>query len=297
MSQQLSVIEKFASHVQSEKFRTQLTQALPPSISVDRFTRVLLTAWQINPDVLQCESKSVFTAVLSAAQQGLMPDGREGVILKYSVKAKDPTTGQWAKTDKAQFQPMVAGVIKRFAEAEVSAYAGTVYANDHFEAWNDDAGQHVIHKPKHFGDRGEWLGCYAVATINGRTYVEVAGVDEIHKIRSKSKGAFDYDGNLKGPWLDWPERMGQKSMLHRLGRRVPMSANTDAAERLARTINADREDFEPTDTIPTATEPPQQPRSRPRVFDGVATTVADENAPESPAEPVSVDPVTQEDEF
>lgn len=264
MSKEL--VAQVSATIAAPEFQSKIAAALPANVSVDRFTRCLLTAWQINPDILSCERTSLYMSVLTAAQQGLMPDGREGVIVKFSVKVGE----KWI--DKAQFMPMVAGVIKRFADAGVSVYAGSVYSADQFRAWNDDTGQHVLHTPVHFGERGEWLGCYAVATVNGSTYVEIAGIPEIQKIRSKSKGAFDRNGDLKGPWLDWPERMGQKSLLHRLGRRVPLPVNSDAAERLARTVNADREEFE---DIPQAepertVTPVSEPRTRPAVFDRLA---------------------------
>jgi phage RecT family recombinase len=261
------LVAQYGNTISTPEFQSKLAAALPANISVDRFTRVLLTAWQINPDILQCDKTSVYMAVLTAAQQGLMPDGREGAIVKFG--------------NRAQFMPMVAGVIKRFAEAEVKAYAGSVYERDSFAAWNDDTGQHIEHRPAWFGDRGEWIGCYAVGHVNGTTYVEIADIAELHRIRSKSRGAVRSDGTVVGPWADWPERMGQKSMLHRLGRRVPMLANNDAAERLARTVAADRDEYDGTDAVHPA-EPPetassataQPPRqTRPRVFDAVATVV------------------------
>lgn len=283
MSTQVAVIEKFATTLKSERVQQQLAEALPPNISRDRFTRALLTAWQINPGILSCTTTSVFTAVLSAAQQGLMPDGREGAIVAYG--------------DRAQFMPMVAGVIKRFAEAGVSVYAGSVYSKDKFDAWNDDAGQHVEHRPAWFsGDRGEWVGCYAVATVDGRTYVEIADMAELKRIQAASRA-----GN-SGPWKQWPERMGQKSMLHRLGRRVPLPVNSDAAERLARTVNADRDGFDdepPAPTTVTPTEPAQTARSRPRVFDQVeaATDVPTEPEAAGNAAQGDSEPPAYKDEF
>lgn len=270
MSAATQLVAKFGNTIQTPEFQSKITAALPSNVSPDRFTRCLLTAWQTNPDILTCDATSVYTAVLVAAQQGLVPDGREGAIVKY---------GQ-----RAQFLPMVAGIIKRFAEAGVSVYAGSVYESDEFRAWNDDAGQHVRHAPKHFGDRGEWLGCYAVASLNGTTYVEIAGIDELNRIRAASRGAVRPDGTITGPWAQWPERMGQKSMLHRLGRRVPIPAVNDAAERLARTIEADRDGFaEPAQAAqePAQAAKPAGPR-RPSVFDAIA-------GQEAAREPVTVD--------
>ena len=56
----------------------QFKAALPAHIPVERFMRVLMTAIQNNPDLLGVERRSLWNAAMKAAQDGLLPDGREG---------------------------------------------------------------------------------------------------------------------------------------------------------------------------------------------------------------------------
>lgn len=283
--QQQSPLAMVCTMIATPAFQQKVAQALPPGISLDRFTRTALTAIQIKPDIVRVERQSLYNAIVTAAQQGLLPDGREGALVAYRVK-----DGQnWI--EKAQFQPMVAGVIKRFGEAGVLAYAASVYQNDKIRIWNDDTGQHVEHEPVMFGERGEFIGVYAVArTSDGRTYVEAMPLQEIDKIKAASRSK-DRDGNIVGPWKDWPERMAQKSALHRLGRRVPFSGPDDAAARLAEVVGSDREayDFD-RETVQTevqaATDGKRRPSSLQKVVDrstpieGEATRVEHADSPD-----------------
>src|SRR5208282_5576277 len=85
-----------------------------------------------------------------------------------------------------------------------------------------DTGQHVEHEPMTFGDRGERVGAYACARIRatGQTFIEAMNMEdlEVPKKATKSK---DKSGNLYGPWADVPDRMEQKSCLHRICKRLP----------------------------------------------------------------------------
>lgn len=279
MSQPENALAVVCKTIATPEFQQKVAQALPPGISLDRFTRTALTAIQIKPDVVRAERQSLYNSIVTAAQQGLLPDGREGAIVLY--RAKDGNN--WV--EKAQFQPMVAGVIKRFGEAGILAYAASVYANDKIRVWNDDTGQHVTHEPVMFGERGAFIGVFAVArTSDGRTYVEAMTLQEIDKVKAASRSK-DRDGNTVGPWKDWPERMAQKSALHRLGRRVPFTGPDDAAARLAEVVGADRDlyDFDRTTgevTQPTAQAQPEQPAGprKPSVVSKIA-----ERAPRQPA--------------
>src|SRR5438552_10623132 len=84
-------ITVFRQTLSQPAFREQLKMALPDHIPVDRFIRVTLTAVQTNPDLLnpqKVQRQSLFGALTKAAQDGLLPDGREGVIIPYKGKAQ-----------------------------------------------------------------------------------------------------------------------------------------------------------------------------------------------------------------
>lgn len=263
------------STIASDEFKIKIAQALPEGITPERFVRVALTAIQQNPKLCSADRSTLYSSVIRCAQDGLLPDGREAALVIYNTKIN----GEWV--DAVQYQPMVTGIIKRFGEVGIHAYAASVHQleldQDRFKLWNDDTGQHVEHQPIVFGERGEFVGVYAVArTPDGRTYVEALNLTEIDRIAASSKSKDRQTGEPVGPWKVWKDRMAQKSGLHRLGRRVPVTRNDAAGERLASVLQAEGELYERT----TGTEPalpapqaaqdaPAGPR-RPRGLDAVA---------------------------
>src|SRR5215207_10920803 len=83
-------------------------EALPKHIDVGRFKSVLLTAVTNNPDLERADRHSLWVAAMKAAQDGLLPDGREGVIVIYKTSIKRDGKEFWIA--KAQWQPMVWGI-------------------------------------------------------------------------------------------------------------------------------------------------------------------------------------------
>src|SRR5688572_8778353 len=82
----------------------EFAKALPAHVPAERFKRVVLTAVQNNPKLLQVERRSFFNACMKAAQDGLLPDGRESAIVEFKDKDRGPM---------AQYMPMVAGIRKK----------------------------------------------------------------------------------------------------------------------------------------------------------------------------------------
>src|SRR5215471_9745157 len=81
--------------VQLHQRSNELKHALPAHISVERFMRVIITAVQVNPELLVVNRPSLWIACMRAAQDGLLPDGREGAILAYKDNnQRSPTCGQ-----------------------------------------------------------------------------------------------------------------------------------------------------------------------------------------------------------
>ena len=223
-NQQVAVIDVVCRTLQAPQMQGIIKQALPPGVTEDRFTRATLTALRQNPDILDCDRNSLYNAIVRCAQDGLMPDGKQAAIVKFNVNvAKRGQPEQWVA--KAQHMPMVEGIIHLLARAGVFAYAASVYENDTIQLWNDEDGQHVKHVPAKFGtDRGKRLGAFALGkTKDGQVYVEAMDMNdlEVPKRATKQK---DRNGNLIGPWRDVPDRMEQKSCLHRLAKRIPSAA-------------------------------------------------------------------------
>ena len=240
----LVAIKQFNQSLTSPEMTGHLSKLLPPNVSVDRFTRTTMVAIQNNPTVLEADRQSLYNAISRAAQDGLMPDGREAALIIHNVKSGNG----YAKM--IRYSQMVEGVIKQLGKAGIMVYASSVYEADEIEIWADEEGQYVKHRPKVFGARGELIGVYATAKVGDRTYVEAMNIDEIERVRAASRSGEN------GPWKAWYDRMAQKSVLHRPKKRLPILDAT-VSESL-RALDEEAEDAvmveEPRQTAPEPTQ-------------------------------------------
>lgn len=217
---QKDAVEQFK--VQIANRESDFKMALPAHIPVERFVRVVMTAVIGNRDLLQADRISLFESAMKAAQDGLLPDGREGALVIYNTKIKERGEERWIK--KVQWMPMIAGILKKVRNSgELSTIvARVVYAGDKFRNWIDDNGEHIEYEAGEEQDRNIVRRVFAMAKLkDGSIEVEPLSPDDIEKIRSASKS------KDKGPWVDWWEEMAKKSALRRLAKRLPISTDLD----------------------------------------------------------------------
>lgn len=200
----------------------EFSRALPPHIPKDRFLRVLMTAVQTSmasnfTNLLECDRRSLWQAAMKAAQDGLLPDGREGAILKYGQAA------QWI--------PMIGGIRKKARNSgEISTWdVHCVYKNDHFLLKLGDSPS-IEHTYDLAQDRGELIGAYSVALLkDGSKSYEVMSIAEIRAIRDRSQGwqAFKAGKIKSTPWSTDEAEMARKTVAKRHAKQLPSSADLD----------------------------------------------------------------------
>lgn len=195
------------------KMSGEIQNALPSQIDSNKFIRTTLTAVQMNPQILEADRTSILGSCLKAAQDGLLLDGREAALVIFNSK-----TGK-----KVQYMPMVGGILKKIRNSgELKTISShVVYEKDFFEYELGDE-ENITHKPFLGEDRGSVIAAYAVAhTKDGGIYRDVMGIGDINKVRASSRAAND------GPWVDWFDEMAKKTVLRRLAKRLPSSADLD----------------------------------------------------------------------
>ena len=184
--------------------------ALPSHVSVEKFSRVAMTAIQNNPTLANADRRSLFGAVVRLAQDGLLPDGREAALVMFG--------------NKAQAMPMIAGILKKIRQsgevAKVSAQV--VHENDHF-VWKLGFDEDVEHSPPPLDQaRGKPIGAYATAVLkDGSRLLEVMSYEEIEQVRAVSRSG------KNGPWVAWWGEMARKTVMRRLSKRLPMSTDLE----------------------------------------------------------------------
>jgi recombination protein RecT len=211
---QITVIDEVRGAL--TRMEPQFKAALPKHVTPDRFLRITMTAVQGNPKLLECNRTSLYAACMKAAQDGLLPDGREGAII--------PRKGV------AQWQVMVAGVMKKVRNSgEISTWSvHTVHENDDFEyVLGDD--ERITHRPA-LKNRGALIGAYSIVLMkDGERSREYMGEDEILSIRDRSDG-YRYaksKGSTDNPWITDPGEMYKKTVIRRHSKRLPMSTDLD----------------------------------------------------------------------
>lgn len=190
---------------------SQFKMVLPQNITPERFARVVLTALQKNPDLMEVDRQSLLGAAMAAAQDGLLPDGREGAIVPFS--------------GKAQWMPMARGLMKlaRNSGEVTSITVEVIYTSDLFKYKVTTDGPVLEHEPDLFSEnRGEVRGAYAIATTkDGEPYIEVMNRAQLDKVRAVSRSA---NG---ATWTKWYDEMAKKSVIRRLSKRLPMSTDLE----------------------------------------------------------------------
>ena len=198
--------------------RSQFEMALPKHISVDKFVRVLQTAISTNPALVTADRNSLMAACMKASQDGLLPAGREAALVTFNSKDGPP---------KVQYMPMIAGILKKVRNSGElkSITSQLVYKNDKFKYYVDGDGEHIIHEPNLFSDRGHLIGVYALATTKDEgIYIEVLTMTDVEKVKNSSRS------KSTGPWAgDFASEMIKKSALRRLSKRLPMSTDLEQA--------------------------------------------------------------------
>lgn len=214
-----------------ERFRAQV-ERLRPEIAalvgkenVDRFVRVCLNAVQANPAVLSADRKSLLLASMRAAQDRLLPDGREAVFNIYKTKVKQ-SGGRDEWIEQVQYLPMVGGLVKKLYESGQATFvdAVAVYEKDEFDYQRGDEPR-IIHRP-YSGDEdpGKVTAAYVVVKLkNGEVKREVMFRRDIEKVRESSK-AKDGPG-----WTTWYDQFSIKSVIKRAYKQVPHSYELDRA--------------------------------------------------------------------
>ena len=189
----------------------ELASLLPSTVTLDAFRNVAIIAVKKNPDLLKCDRRSLHNAVTAAAIDGLIPDGKEGVIIPQ--KEDGTLAARWA--------PMAHGIRKRARELDgIIIDAKVVCKNDSFE-WEEGDNSFIRHIPAPLDqDPGQMIGVYAIFRKGDSVlHHEVLRQADVMAVKSISR----QPGGLM--WKTFEGEAWRKSAIRRGIKTVPCSDN------------------------------------------------------------------------
>lgn len=190
-----------------QKYQTEVARALPKHISVERMTRIALTAYRRTPKLGECDPRSVFAAVIQASQLGLEPDtlGRS-FLVPYKREC--------------QFVPGWKGLVDLVNRAgNATVWTGAVFAGDEFE-WQLGDQPFLRHRPLGGDEPDNITHFYAIGKVKGadQAVIECWTSDRVRKHRDR----YNKVGNKHYSHLQW-EMYGRKVVLLQVLKYLPAS--------------------------------------------------------------------------
>lgn len=213
----LALYENFEQELDARA--DSIASMLPSTVTPARFRNTVIAAVRQDPMILNATPRSLMSAILRAAQDGLVPDGREGHIAVYNVNvAKKNEAAKWER--HAQWNPMAFGLRKRLRELDnIIANAEVVHEKDHF-VWHQGDDPRIEHEPAKLGtSRGSMIGAYCIYKREDGAILhrEVMDREQVEATREQSKAK---DSLM---WTKFVSEGYRKSVLRRGIKTVPVS--------------------------------------------------------------------------
>jgi recombination protein RecT len=204
---------------------TQLAMALPKGIPASYLIRVVLTAVQRTPTLLECAPITLLGAVFQCAQLGLMPDGvlGEAYLVPFRNKKKNRM--------EVQCIPGYRGLVTLVRRSgELSTVSSeVVHKKDKF-SFTFGTMPSIEHIPTDDPDPGPMTHVYAAARLKDGGYqIVVMNARQVNAIKARSAAV---QAKRTSPWDTDPEWMWKKTALKQLTKLLPVSTQTQRAQAL-----------------------------------------------------------------
>lgn len=206
---------KLQMQILLDKYKEQISRALPSVLTPERFARMCMTALSANPQLCLCTPLSFLGAVLNAAQLGLEPNTPLGEA--YLIPYKNNKKGG---VYECQFQLGYKGLMSlAWRSGEIkSIEAHEVRENDLFE-YEYGLNPNCRHVPAR-KDRGKVIFYYAIYhTVSGGYGFEVASKEDIIQFAQDKSKAFN-----NGPWQTDFDAMAKKTVLKAALKYAPLKS-------------------------------------------------------------------------
>lgn len=203
---------KLIEFLEGEELKQQIMLVAPEPATVTRLLRVARSTILSNPALQDCTHGSIAQSLITCAQAGLEPDGRNAHLIPF--KGVCSVIFDWK------------GLVALALRGDMKAvYAEVVCEHDQFRVWVEDGRKRMLHEPAWGGNgRGKPVAVYAVAINKHDIFdCEVMPMSEVEELRKQSRS-----GNSiiwKAHYLE----MAKKCPIRRMSKRWDLMPNVYAA--------------------------------------------------------------------
>lgn len=198
--------------------------SLPSGMSQERFTRLLLTAANTNPDLFKCDPQSFLAAGVACAQLGLEPNDARG--LAYLIPFNDNRRGK-----------VVNLILGYRGLMDLARRSGMVSSIQVFPVFEGDRFDYRLgldpmleHVPGDHDENPEKLThVYAVAKVSGDPQFVVLTRRQVDKVRDASLAKMSAAAKKYSPWTQYYVEMAAKTAIRRLCKMLPQTVEMSSA--------------------------------------------------------------------
>lgn len=216
------------------QYRHQIQNFMGDEKKAMKFLSSVMASVQKNPNLLNCEGTSLVNAFMTVAQLGFMPSDVSGEAYVLPYKNKN---GQ-----VAQFQLGYQGLITLFYRAGGQKLRAEIVREHDDFSYENGVIRHKIDIFKSNKERGEAVGAYAIATVNGQEISKAMNSADILVYGSRFSKSYSSDYS---PWKEKndPElMMWKKTVIKQLAKLLPKN------EQINKAIAEDNKDSSVSDT-------------------------------------------------
>jgi len=204
-----------------ERKSPTLQRIAPKGTDIERIVSLACFEAYKNERLLDCSPESIYTSLAKACELNLVAGGvlhRAHLVPLYNKTRRCMEAELWIDYTGLMELVRRSGDVANFV-------ARVVHKNEEFEHFFDlEGGEILRHRPKYDGEPGEPVLAYAVCFFkDGQKQVEVMRRDQIERIRQSARS-----GN-SGPWVTHTEEMWRKTVIRRICKYLPLTADAKAA--------------------------------------------------------------------
>lgn len=200
------------SQLQSKEFVQQLRRGAPRDVDAERMARIALTIVRQDPKIASCDPQSLLGAVMMCAQTGLEPGPMQHcAIIPYGKRAT--------------WQIMVKGLLHLLYRSDriAAVQAGVARKGDRFSFDEGSAPFIKFRRSLTLRERERIAAFASIIPREGPPLVRVMPIWEVERIRDQ------YAQATSGPWVTEFDEMAQKTVIKRLAKLAPVSAELTRA--------------------------------------------------------------------